>query len=61
MREHINRKVKAFREAGIVFNKAQIAHMRKLKNEVQVDNYARDFLFPKLEMPRDANVWCGNV
>ena len=61
MRTYIKEKVKVYKESGIRFSKEQIEHMHSLKNEIQIDNYAYNFLFPRVETSREPQVWCGNI
>lgn len=61
MKRYIREKVKAYKDFGIRFNEEQIAYMHSLKNEIQVDNYTYDFLFPKTEVSKTPMVWCGNI
>ena len=61
MRTYVKEKVKVCKELGIRFSKEQIEHMHSLKNEIQIDNYTHDFLFPIVESTKHAQIWCGNI
>ena len=44
---YIKEKIKVFKQLCIPLTKEQIEHMRSLKTEIQVDNYAHDLIVGK--------------
>ena len=47
LKSYVREKIKVLKELNITLTDAQIKHMQSLKNELQVDNYARDFIMGK--------------
>ena len=45
MNEYIQEKIKTLRELGIQLSRTQREHIKGLKTEIQVDNYAHDLIF----------------
>ena len=44
MLHYVDKKISVFKQLGITLTKEQIEHMRSLKTEIQVDNYAHDII-----------------
>ncbi len=47
LKSYVREKIKVLKELNITLTDGQIKHMQSLKNELQVDNYARDFIMGK--------------
>lgn len=48
LKQYVKMKIRLFeRDFHIKLSESEIEHMKSLKNEIQVDNYARDILFRK--------------
>lgn len=44
---YVREKISVLRQLNIVLDDDQIKHMKSLKNEIQVDNYAHDLIMKK--------------
>jgi hypothetical protein len=44
---YVREKIVVLRQLGIVVDEDQIKHMKSLKNEIQVDNYAHDLIMKR--------------
>lgn len=49
MKQYIREKIKLLKQFKIFLNDEQLKHIRSLKTEVAVDNFARDLLSPGYE------------
>ena len=47
LKAHIRNKIKVLKELNITLTDEQIEHMKSLKNEIQIDNYAHDIITKK--------------
>ena len=47
LKSYVREKIKVLKELNITLTDGQIKHMQSLENELQVDNYARDFIMGK--------------
>lgn len=44
LKAYVREKIKVLKELNITLTDGQIKHMQSLENELQIDNYARDFI-----------------
>lgn len=44
---YVREKIVVLRQLGIVMDNDQIKHMKSLKSELQIDNYAHDLIMKK--------------
>ena len=53
MKQYIREKVQVLKEFGIYLTRSELAHMKSLKTEIAIDNYARSIIMAKLEKGED--------
>lgn len=46
MKEYIKEKISVLKDFGIILTDEQLKHIRSLKTEIAVDNFAHDILCP---------------
>ena len=56
MPEYIKEKIKLLKDFKIHLNKQQLKHIKSLKTEIQVDNYAHDLIFKGYESPYETSL-----
>ena len=49
MKQYIKEKIKILKQFGITLNSEQLEHIRSLKTEIAVDNFAHDLLKPSYD------------
>ena len=47
LKVYVRNKIKVLKELDITLSDYQIEHMKSLKNEIQIDNYAHDIITKK--------------